>query len=154
MKKQSLAVLAAVGITAAIAIPSIAFGNARRTDPNGTLSYLRDAQTPFIAQLTGPAELTGTTPTGDPDGVGAASVTFDSSSVTEGQVCLDLAYSKILAPNLAHIHRGAVGAAGPVVVDFGVAGSDVAQWVRHGKCWSCRRDPWQSSRVLRQRAQH
>ena len=123
MQKRSLAVLAAVGMTAAIAIPSIAFGNARRNQ--GTLSFLQSAQTPYIARLAGANEVPGP---GDADGVGAAAVTFDivndADPVAGAQVCWDLAYSGIVPPNLAHIHRGAAGVAnGPIVVDFGAPGA-------------------------------
>ncbi len=119
MEKKTLAAFVAVGMTAAIAIPAIAFGNARRTDPNGTLTFLKDAQTPFIAQLSGANEV----PPGDPDGVGAASVTFHvtdpADPIAGAQVCWDLSYSNIAAPPVAaHIHRGATGSNGPVVVPF------------------------------------
>jgi hypothetical protein len=110
-------------MTAAIAIPSIAFGNARRNQ--GTLSALQSAQTPYITKLSGANEVP--TP-GDPDGVGAAAVTFDITNAADpvagAQVCWDLAYSGIAPPNLAHIHRGAAGVAnGPIVVDFGAPGA-------------------------------
>jgi CHRD domain len=124
MQKSSLAVLAAVGITAAIAIPTIAFGNARSNQ--GSLNSLQVAQTPFLARLAGANEVP-TPNAGDPDGVGAAAVTFDivdaTNPTTGAQVCWDLSYSGIAPPNLAHIHRGAAGVAGPVVVDFGAPGA-------------------------------
>lgn len=59
--------------------------------------------------LSGAAEV----PVGDPDGTGAASVTVDAG---KGQVCYTLSVSGIDAATMAHIHKGAVGAAGPVVV--------------------------------------
>ncbi len=120
MQTKSLAALTAVGITAAIAIPTIAFGNARSNQ--GTLHYLQAAQTPYLAQLTGAKEV----PTvGDPDGTGSATLTFD---IIEGvtpvaEVCWDLAYGGIVAPNVADVHRGATGIAGPVVIDLGSPGS-------------------------------
>jgi hypothetical protein len=39
-------------------------------------------------------------------------------------VCFDLAYSGIANPTMAHIHDGAAGTPGPVVVDFGVPTPD------------------------------
>lgn len=53
---------------------------------------------------------------GDPDGAGTATVTFRSAS---GEVCWDLNVSNITLPSVgAHIHEGARGVAGPVVVPF------------------------------------
>ena len=118
MQTKSLAVMAAVGITAAIAIPTIAFGNARSNQ--GTLHYIQVAQTPYLAQMTG-AKVVPTT--GDPDGTGIATVTFDIVDPTNAEVCWDLAYSGIVAPNVADVHRGPPGMAGPVVIDFGAPGA-------------------------------
>lgn len=59
--------------------------------------------------LSGAAEV----PAGDPDGTGAASVTVDA---VKGQVCYTLSVSGIDAATMAHIHKGAVGVAGPVAV--------------------------------------
>jgi hypothetical protein len=116
MQNKTLAALAAVGITAAIAIPSIAFGNARHNV--GSLQASQAVSTPYIARLTGPNELTATTPTGDPDGVGAAAVTFDLVAVPP-TICWDLSYSGITTPlAAAHIHQGVAGVAGPVVIGF------------------------------------
>ena len=113
MDRKTFAGLTVVALAGAIAIPSIALGNARRT--NGTLAGLEAAQTPFLAKLSGAAEVV----PGDPDGTGAAAVTFDSVDATNDEVCWDLSYANIAAPTAAHIHRGAVGIAGSVVVDFG-----------------------------------
>jgi hypothetical protein len=106
MQKRTLAAMTAVGLAAAIAIPSAAFGNARRTSPAGSLSYIRSAQTPYVARLLG-ANVVPTA--GDPDGVGAAAFTFDFIDASHTQVCWDLSYSGITAPTLAHIHRGGAG---------------------------------------------
>ncbi len=115
MHKKRVTAFAAV-VLAAIAIPTIAFGNARTTV--GSLSYLRSANTPMLAQLTGPAE----SPAGDLDGIGVAAVTIDiiDAAVIEGaQACWDLTYSGILTPPiLAHIHRGGAGVNGPIVIPF------------------------------------
>ena len=61
------------------------------------------------ATLTGAAE----TPAGDPHGGGTATLRVDPG---KGQVCYDLQVHKIAKPTMAHIHKGAPGEAGPVVV--------------------------------------
>jgi hypothetical protein len=54
--------------------------------------------------------------TGDPDGAGFALVQLDRSART---ACVeDAAFGGIDTPILFHIHRGAAGVNGPVVVDF------------------------------------
>lgn len=50
---------------------------------------------------------------GDPDGTGRATV-----KLKDDQVCFELSWSNIDAPNLGHIHKGAKGVAGPPVVNF------------------------------------
>ena len=113
MQKRTLAAMTAVGLAAAIAIPTAAFGNARRTSPVGSLSYIRSAQTPYVARLLGANEV----PTAGPTtGAGAAAFTFDFIDATHTQVCWDLSYGGITTPTLAHIHRGAAGTTGPPVV--------------------------------------
>ena len=52
---------------------------------------------------------------GDPDGTGSATVSLDEAS---GEVCYDITVENIAAPAAAHIHEGAAGAAGPVVITF------------------------------------
>ncbi|GAA0305250.1 CHRD domain-containing protein [Sphingomonas oligophenolica] len=59
--------------------------------------------------MTGAAEV----PAGDPDGTGTASVTIDAA---KGQVCYTLSVAGIDTATMAHIHKGAAGVAGPVVV--------------------------------------
>jgi CHRD domain len=116
--KRFFACMAAAGAIGAVAVPTIAIGNARRTE--GTLASLRSAEKPYIAQLSGAAERPGP---GDPDGKGAASVSIDSVDATTSELCFDMSYSAISAPAAAHIHRGAAGAAGPVVIDLGIPGA-------------------------------
>ena len=65
----------------------------------------------FTAQMSGANE----TPAGDPDGTGTALVRLN---LTEGLVCFHLTVANIDKPVAAHIHRGAAGVAGPVVVPF------------------------------------
>ncbi len=118
MQTKSLAVLAAVGITAAIAVPTIAFGNAR--SDQGTFHYIQVAQTPLVAQLSGANEV----PPGDPDGAGAASVTVDVVDATNAQVCWDLTYRNISTPSGATgIHQVANG---QIVVPFTGLGASSA----------------------------
>ena len=105
--------MTAVGLAAAIAIPTVAFGNARRTSPVGSLNYLRSAQTPFTAQMSGANVVP--PGTGDPDGVGGAAFSFDFIDSTHTQVCWDMSYSGITPPTQAHIHRASNGL--PVVPD-------------------------------------
>ncbi|MEO6125434.1 MAG: CHRD domain-containing protein [Ilumatobacteraceae bacterium] len=96
-----------VGAIALIA-PSIASGNARTTV--GTDKAQAAVDQPFLANLFGTNEVP--TP-GDPDGTGAASVTIDP---TTGEICVDLRVANIDPATMAHIHRGAAGVSGPVVV--------------------------------------
>ncbi len=116
MRKRTKAAVAAFGIAATIAIPTIAFGNARTN--LGSMAFMKVANTPFTAQLSGANEV----PAADPDGFGSASVTFDIINATPGtgaEVCWDLSYANILTPPVqAHIHSGAAGVNGPIVVPF------------------------------------
>jgi hypothetical protein len=53
---------------------------------------------------------------GDPDGSGSATFTADP---TTGQFCWDITVANIALPaTITHIHRGAAGANGPVVIDL------------------------------------
>ncbi|HVM14842.1 MAG TPA: CHRD domain-containing protein, partial [Egibacteraceae bacterium] len=65
---------------------------------------------PLTATLTGGAEVPGP---GDPDGTGTALVTLNRG---QQEVCFQLTVSDIDSPTAAHIHVGAAGVAGPVVV--------------------------------------
>lgn len=62
------------------------------------------------ATLAGAAEVPGP---GAPDGKGSASLTFDAA---KGQVCYMLMSQGTDTPTMAHIHKGAAGVAGGVVV--------------------------------------
>jgi CHRD domain-containing protein len=64
------------------------------------------------ASLRGVSEV----PKGDPNGAGTAEVKINGT-----QVCWELTTARIGSPNAAHIHRGAPGKAGPVVVAFGAS---------------------------------
>jgi hypothetical protein len=117
MQRKSLAAFTAVGLVAAIAIPTIAFGNARNNV--GGQAYLQAAQTPFITRLSGANVVA---PPGDLDGVGTAAVTFDivNDALPNGaEVCWDLSYFGIVGPPIAaHIRAGAAGVNGAIVISF------------------------------------
>jgi len=67
----------------------------------------------LMATLTGEAQVEAA---GDPDGTGTAMVTLNTDT---GEVTFDLSYANVTLPTAAaHIHRGAAGVAGPVVVPF------------------------------------
>jgi hypothetical protein len=81
------------------------------------------AATPFASAVTGPpakerpkfAQLRGASEApapGDPDGRGSATLIIP----TPTKLCFAILVTKIGTPNAAHIHEGAPGAAGPVVV--------------------------------------
>ncbi|HET6468425.1 MAG TPA: CHRD domain-containing protein, partial [Geminicoccaceae bacterium] len=65
---------------------------------------------PLAAFLSGAEEVPGP---GDPDGSGEAFLTFNPG---RGQICYQLTASDIAPATAAHIHIGAAGIAGPVVV--------------------------------------
>jgi len=105
--------MTAVGLAAAIAIPTIAFGNAR--SDLGSFNFQKVAFTPLTAKLLGSNEVP---PPGDPDGAGAVSVTIDINGANT-EVCWDLRYSNIGAPpSSAAIRAGAAGANGAIIVPF------------------------------------
>src|SRR4051812_30010058 len=60
-------------------------------------------------------------PPADPDGFGYARVTFTPST---GRVCWNLSVSKIEPATAAHIHAGAAGTNGPVVIPFTAPNND------------------------------
>ncbi len=68
---------------------------------------------PLTAALTGSAEVPGP---GDPDGSGLARITLNQG---QREVCFDLEVFDITPANAAHIHEGAEGVAGPIVVTLG-----------------------------------
>lgn len=76
-----------------------------------TVLTARKGGVKLSATLTGAAEVPGP---GDPDGAGTATVRL---RVGQGQVCHSLTVGNITLPAAAaHIHEGAAGVAGPVVV--------------------------------------
>lgn len=67
---------------------------------------------PLTTALTGVEEVPGP---GDTDGSGSADITLNHG---QGQVCWELQVHDIATATAAHIHRGAAGEAGPVVVSL------------------------------------
>lgn len=89
----------------AVAAPSLLLAACTSADLN------MDGSTVLTAAMTGAAEAPGP---GDADGSGSATVRIDPLS--PGRVCYDLRVSGIATATAAHIHRGALGVPGPVVV--------------------------------------
>jgi hypothetical protein len=69
---------------------------------------------PLHADLSGANEVPPAS-TGDPNGSGTADLRLNQG---QGEICLDVETQNIAAPILQHIHRGAAGTNGPIVVDF------------------------------------
>jgi hypothetical protein len=70
----------------------------------------QDSPSTFVAVLLGRNEVPGP---GDPDGFGLAFVRFEGT-----QTCFTLQWRNLTAPNRAHIHQGARGVSGPIVLPF------------------------------------
>jgi hypothetical protein len=71
---------------------------------------------PFSTELTGAEEVdpvTAAVGVGDPDGSGTATITLNPG---QEEVCFELTVADIDTPIGAHIHEGAAGTNGPVVV--------------------------------------
>jgi hypothetical protein len=109
-------VAAIVLVVAAIALPAAAGGR------------------PLSATLTGAAEVP---VTGDPDGSGSAQVTLNQGL---GEVCWDIEFEGIDAPFAAHIHVGAAGVPGPVVVGLSTS-SGCVDGVDEGLIKAIRQNP-------------
>src|SRR2546423_784176 len=81
------------------------------------------ARTPPATSWTLAASLHGSNnvPPADPDGFGYARVTFTPST---GQVCWNISVSNIATATASHIHAGAAGTNGPVVIPFTAPNND------------------------------
>jgi hypothetical protein len=88
--------------------PAMVSGNARTNVGSGAAE--QKVNRPFLAQLVGATEVPGP---GDTDGSGAASITIDPVTT---EVCWDLRISNLGTPTAAHIHTGAAGVSGPVLI--------------------------------------
>jgi CHRD domain len=95
--RQRLAIIALMLLLAAVAVA-------------GTAGAVQAQGRTLSTTLTGAAEVPGP---GDPDGSGTATLTVNPGL---GQICYELTVSGIAPATAAHIHVGAVGVAGPVVV--------------------------------------
>jgi CHRD domain len=84
-----------------LAMSLVAFGGVAQASDSVSLT----------ARLTGAQEV----PPADPDGSGKAKLDID---VAGGRVCFDIKYSDTGTPNRGHIHSGAAGVNGPIVVPF------------------------------------
>lgn len=109
-------VAAIVLVVAAIALPAAAGGR------------------PLSATLTGAAEVP---VAGDPDGSGTAQVTLNQGL---GEVCWAIEFEGIDAPFAAHIHVGAAGVPGPVVVGLNTS-SGCVDGVDQGLIKAIRQNP-------------
>jgi hypothetical protein len=119
-KKALVGALVVGGIAASAAvIPMVAGGNAR-TKFSPTAAAQAALNRPSTARLLGTNEFPGP---GDPDGSGGAAVTIDTAT---GEICYDVSVAGIATPNAAHIHSGAAGTAGPIVVNFNPPAPDTA----------------------------
>jgi CHRD domain len=95
--RQRLAIIALMLLVGAVAVA-------------GTAGAVQAQGRTLSTTLTGSAEVPGP---GDPDGSGTATLTVNPGL---GQICYELTVSGIAPATAAHIHVGAVGVAGPVVV--------------------------------------
>lgn len=78
----------------------------------GSAAYASDGtEVTLTARLTGAQEV----PPADPDGRGKADMEVD---VDGGQICFDVKINDTATPNRGHIHAGATGVNGPIVVTF------------------------------------
>ena len=106
--------VAAVGLAGvaagALLVPGIVSANARR-GAGGSQENTAIAERTLTTVLSGANEVGG----GDTDGAGAATITVDRVA---GTVCIDSATLNLDTVTLTHIHKGAAGTNGPVVVDF------------------------------------
>ena len=78
----------------------------------GSVAAAKQTTVTLTARLAGAQEV----PAADPDGSGKATVMID---VEGGEVCFDIkSLSDVGTPNRGHIHEGAAGVNGPIVVPF------------------------------------
>lgn len=103
MKTQRLGARRAgtIAATAVAGLMLAGLGNSASADDGGR---------PIKVEMTGATEVPGP---GDPDGSGQANFTINPGQT---EVCYELTAANIGPATAAHIHRGAVGAAGPIVV--------------------------------------
>lgn len=110
------AALAAAGPMAAAVVQKTPNNATSSVGSNANLGGARGET--FTTMMTGMAEI----PPGDPNGSGVAMITLD---LDNNQVAYQITVSGIQLPaTAAHIHKGAPGVEGPVVVPLGAPGSN------------------------------
>jgi len=106
MRRRLVFTLVIVGLIGAIAIPALATSHGPETNHKVRVATLTgDGQTVPVAS----------------DAAGLAVVTVDQR---KGLLCYELTIDG-LTPVAAHIHEGAAGVNGPIVVDFTAFGDDI-----------------------------
>jgi hypothetical protein len=104
MRRRTISVFATLGVVAALMVATPANAHGGR---------------PFSARLIGSSEVPGP---GDLDGSGTASLRVNHG---RGQVCFEIHVSGIGLPaTAAHIHQGATGVAGPIIVSLAPPGAN------------------------------
>lgn len=107
MRRAIIGTAAGAGAIALLA-PAMVSGGAMNSI--GSNAGKQAVARPFTADLKGSNEAP---TTGDADGTGAAAVTIDPVT---GEICADVRVAGVATATAAHIHQGAVGIAGPIVV--------------------------------------
>ncbi len=99
-----------------LAYQDMNMGSSTESTSTDSTSMATDNAVNFGTILSGTTEIPGP---GDPDGTGTAAVTLD---IANGQACYNFSVQNLALPAAAaHIHRGAAGESGPVVVPFDIA---------------------------------
>jgi len=108
--KLGLAAALAGLAAAAFVVPGVASGGTGTKSQLGTADLGSGKQ--LIARLSGAAEV----PPADPNGSGVANISIDTVT---NQICWSISVGGLsAAPIMAHIHQGAVGTNGPIVVQL------------------------------------
>lgn len=118
IKRRVLALFAAAMAAPALAQTTPAPAPAPAADPAPAAAPVPTGPQTFEVALDGDDEVPDE---GDPDGKASGTVTIDPA---KGTVCSDITYNKLAPVNMAHIHQGAKGKAGPPVVTLTVNDDD------------------------------
>jgi hypothetical protein len=110
MRRLVMSGVAFVGLVGAAATPAVA---AQGPGPAGETAMAP----PLVAALVGDAEVPGP---GDPAALGVAGITLDPALRT---ICYSLHVVNVAPATAAHIHVGAAGVAGGVIVPLGAPAS-------------------------------
>lgn len=111
--RRMIAIPVAVVMTAGIGAGAFAVGLIAAQDVPEAVTQ----DTTFFVAMDGQQEFSagGVAGAGDLDGTGNAQITIDTAT---DEVCVDVVFTNVDPIQLMHIHRGAAGVNGPVVVDF------------------------------------